>query len=326
VYVSNESNLPVYFDNLVVTHTPSPILEETHYYPFGLPMAGISSKALKSSFSENKKKFNGIEFTTALGLSQYDAFYRNLDAQIGRWWQMDPKPDVSISSYVSMNNNPIRFSDPLGDTIRIEKSISENKLLMDAFNRFASTKSGKKFLSQYAAKGQTIAGHTYTRDGVYSKGGADINYSAKVMENGASGRTTASVDDNGRGQVNISLNSGLFRSEKLSMGLIAQAAGSLFHESLIHGDLRGQDFLDNKKFDYSNISNEVKKAAGGMQEHYHHYKVLLDVNNQGYNNNNLWPRIALEGIRDVLRGLGIKQTDQEINKEMWDYRGGIQLK
>ena len=114
IYVSNESDLPVFFDNLNVTHTNGPIMEETHYYPFGLTMAGISSMAMGKV--ENKKKFNGIEQTTDLDLNHYDAFYRNLDPQIGRWWQIDPKPNEMFSPYAAMANNPILLSDPMGDT------------------------------------------------------------------------------------------------------------------------------------------------------------------------------------------------------------------
>jgi RHS repeat-associated protein len=80
-------------------------------------MAGISSKALNFGEPENKYKFNGIEQNTDFDLNMYDAQYRNLDPQIGRFWQVDPESDnlESYSPYESMGNNPISYADPLGD-------------------------------------------------------------------------------------------------------------------------------------------------------------------------------------------------------------------
>ncbi|PWV56099.1 DUF6443 domain-containing protein [Chitinophaga sp. S165] len=118
IYTSNESGQDVFFDNLVVTHNGGPLLEETHYYPFGLTMAGISRSALKGAlYPENRKRYNGIEFSQELDLLQYDAFYRTLDPQIGRWKQIDPKIDnmEAWSPYASNFDNPVRYSDLLGD-------------------------------------------------------------------------------------------------------------------------------------------------------------------------------------------------------------------
>lgn len=85
-------------------------------YPFGLTMAGISSKAL-NGIAENKFKYNdGTEFNTDFGLSFYETANRLYDPQIGRFWQIDEFTEIAEewSSYVFAYNNPINLNDPLG--------------------------------------------------------------------------------------------------------------------------------------------------------------------------------------------------------------------
>lgn len=123
VYVSNETpNISVFFDNLQVTHTRGPVLEESHYYPFGLGMAGISSKAL-NGLASNRYKFNGneeqeSEFNNGSGLELYDFNARSYNAQIGRFLQIDPYSDHSSqfnkSPFAFSWNSPTNLMDPSG--------------------------------------------------------------------------------------------------------------------------------------------------------------------------------------------------------------------
>jgi RHS repeat-associated protein len=116
IWVSNETpGWDVFFDNLSVKQYSGAITEETHYYPFGLTMAGISSKTFGGL--ENKKKYNGIEFDNDLDLNEYEADLRDLDPQTGRWWQVDPETEDQErwSPYTSNNDNPILYQDPRGN-------------------------------------------------------------------------------------------------------------------------------------------------------------------------------------------------------------------
>jgi RHS repeat-associated protein len=140
IWVSNETQgWDVFFDNLAVQYKQGPLLEENHYYPFGLNMAGISDKAIKTNYAENKFRYNGgaelqnKEFSDGTGLEVYDAGFRTLDPQLGRFSQIDPLADKSVfsSTYNYAGNNPILANDPTGLLKQNPQEQAEEAALME---------------------------------------------------------------------------------------------------------------------------------------------------------------------------------------------------
>jgi RHS repeat-associated protein len=117
VFLSNATeNMYVYFDNFKVNHTRGRIVEENHYYPFGLKIAAISSNklgAVENGHLQNRFGYQGTfaEEDEYTGWNEFDL--RNYDPQTGRWTGVDPY-DEFASPYLGMANNPVSTIDPDG--------------------------------------------------------------------------------------------------------------------------------------------------------------------------------------------------------------------
>jgi RHS repeat-associated protein len=115
VYVSNRTDQDVFFDNLVVNLVTSNIIEEDHYYAFGLKIAGISSHKLQDVNEgkvSNPYQYNDKEMLDEdAGLNWYDYGFRNYDPQIGRFLQSDPLGE----DYSELSVYQFAADDPVGN-------------------------------------------------------------------------------------------------------------------------------------------------------------------------------------------------------------------
>jgi RHS repeat-associated protein len=88
------------------------IVSATDYSPFGAPLAGRTFQAREYRFA-----FNGQEKDdeVAGAGNTMTAEFWEYDARLGRRWNLDPKPQISLSDYSCLGNNPLRYIDPKGD-------------------------------------------------------------------------------------------------------------------------------------------------------------------------------------------------------------------
>ena len=135
-YVFNYTD---HLGNIRLSYTQDPqngnqlaILEENHYYPYGLkhngyngnhkileitPGGSVALTPVNPFLGDTYKyKFGGKEYDDTFNINTYDFGARNYDPALGRWMNIDPLAEVMrrYSPYNYAFNNPIFFIDPDG--------------------------------------------------------------------------------------------------------------------------------------------------------------------------------------------------------------------
>ena len=98
------------------------MMEENHYYPYGLKHTNYNTTVMKfrggtvvaSQENGYKYKFNGCELQKELDLNLYDMDMRDYDPATARWTGIDPVTHFSESTYCFAANNPVFYNDPSG--------------------------------------------------------------------------------------------------------------------------------------------------------------------------------------------------------------------
>lgn len=197
IYLSNQTNIAtcnqcgdVFFDLLRVTVEKGKLLEENHYYPFGLPMAGMGSPA-NNNTKPNRHSYQGNENIKDLGLNLMDFHARQYDAQTGRFASVDPLAtgygQDMLSPYSAMGNAPEMSTDPDGTFVR-----NDNPVLAD-INQEGNTRMLNNSMNMLMGMGGGNGGGIKLRAGTLpGKGWNPIHYDPSVLQG-----MIAQADQNG---------------------------------------------------------------------------------------------------------------------------------
>ena len=179
--------------------TETEILQESHYYPFGMAMDGAWQDIVNGP--ENNYLYNGKELNDDFDLNWSDYGARWYDPAIARWNSVDPLADMfpSQSPYNYTFNNPMIYTDPTGmapeglydwDTGKYMKDGKEISF-SDALS--IAEQQGNDFETQ----AESVVSYTNNKDdsGSMNPNNSKIDeFSDGIIENGTKGTLTISIE------------------------------------------------------------------------------------------------------------------------------------
>jgi RHS repeat-associated protein len=119
VYVTNQSETHVNFDNLIIRRWKPQVRVTYDYYPFGLTWENPKLTGTEEGLHDHTyqdKEYQFAEFADGRGLELHDFHARMYDATTGRWLVPDPAAQFA-NPYLAMGNSPMVSIDPDGRVV-----------------------------------------------------------------------------------------------------------------------------------------------------------------------------------------------------------------
>ena len=288
------------------------LVSATDYYPFGMGMPGRGVETNYYRFG-----FNTQERVNELSddRNHTTAFFWEYDATLGRRWNLDPKPNPSNSQYSCLSNNPIYYVDYIGDTVSIgnlyDKN-SEGKYLFSdkilAFEAFASTTEGEKYLKDHAQAGFSLHGVfmrtlkiAVEEEGVASSKGVDIEFNVSPITD--EGYTDDRLGPDGRLKLTFHIGKMSSQINKISRETFLNDVDTYSHETLLHGYLKEMQYLNPnfsvKPFGHSLSTLRASKynSVGLLiLDQAQTLPIMININQVRYTYEFLWSNIMMPGL------------------------------